>query len=88
MHCRIWKFLPCELPTRGYYLKVLSCVNNSQPLIEEKQCLHSWNGNYFRIIYMQHFLIITQIYEREVNPHSWPFSGSDPVYSCFNIVGE
>ena len=49
---------------------------------------HKLLRNYFRIIYMQHFLIITQIYEREVNSHSWPFSGSDLVYSCFNIVGE
>lgn len=33
------QFLWCELPTRGYYLKVLFCVSNSQPLTEERQYL-------------------------------------------------
>lgn len=51
----------CELPTWGQYLKVLPCISNSHRLTGGRRCFHMWNGNYFRIISMQHFLVTTWI---------------------------
>lgn len=53
--------LSCELPTWGRHLKVLPCISNSRALTGGRRCFHTWNGNYFRIISMQHFLLTAQI---------------------------